>query len=877
MPTPNSPVNADRENLQQGPLLKIVDAGLLAILVVAPLCMGGRHPLGELVFVSLVALVTSFWLIGQCALNRAKYTFSGVEVLLAAGVLLVGFQLVNVPQSLLGTVSPGLADALPLWLSNSAAASPGGWNTVSVAPRETLAGLSLFVAYGMLFIVLVQRLKSIGDAEHLLKLIAIATLSMTGIGLAQYFFGNGQFLWVYEHPFRESSATVMGTFQNRNHFAHFLALGVGSLIWWTWKSCQTTSTTKQKASQWGQPSSSTVTGQFQTPLLFIMLGLCGIAVLLSLSRAGIVVFAGASLVCAIVLGMKSLLGKKAVGSILAVTILTGIGAVIYGTQSLEARFENLASAESLQDASSGRQQIWQAVMRGVPDFIGLGSGVGTHRFVYPRYISGDHRVEYSHAENGYLQVLLETGIAGTTLLGLGILICGIWCFKAFRNSPSERHAACLAAVVAGIAASIAHSIVDFVWYIPACVSMTIFLLAIAWRLSRPSEETHPVRGITLPRFAWCGAVVAMCGLVYFMLGTHSATALANNHWDKFHRLSLAEADLQFADSGETLDERIEQLEKLLEIDNSNAKAHLNLASLLRLKFDAEQSKSGIPMPLAQIRDAANTAPFETREALDSWLGKILSERREYLDRSLNHARKAVSLCPLQGEAYIFMAELNFLRESNRENELALIDQALRTRPEAPPVLVTAGREALLAGENETGLKHFKKVFTLGGQYQQLVIQALGRQDADFFFEQFSFDNSTLQLLRNHYAGLGNREQSRIVGVKLAKNLVEKASSESGAEAATTWSRAQDAFVFLKDEANALQAARNAVASNPHEYTLRKNLVNLLVAQQKYDEAVPLLEWCLKQYPDNTKLKETLLLARSQIQQASFTTESTERQ
>ena len=877
MPTTQPLRDAEQGNLRQGLLSKLVDAGLLAILVVAPLCMGGRHPLGELVFVSLVAFVTSIWLVGQCSVSRARYSVSGVEGLLIAGVLLVGFQLVSIPQSLLTTVSPGLAETLPLWLSSSETITQSTWSTVSVAPHETLSGLSLFVAYGMLFTVLVQRLKTIDDAERLLKLVAIATLSMTGVGLAQYFFGNGRFLWLYDHPFRESSNTVMGTFQNRNHFAHFLALGVGPLIWWIWKSCQTTASTQRSKNQWSESSPTASTDQIRTPLLFVALGLCGLAVLLTLSRGGIVVFAGASLICAIVLGAKSLIGPKAVGAILTVTVLTGTGAVLYGTQRLEARFDKLIDAGSLEDASSGRQQIWGAVLRGVPDFIGLGSGVGTHRFVYPKYVTGDHRVEYSHAENGYLQVLLETGIAGASLLALGLLVCGIWCFKAYRKSSSRRHAACLAAVVAGIAASVVHSVVDFVWYIPACVSMTIFLIAIVWRLSRPAEDARSDRSIVIPRFIWCGATVALGGIVYVSVGVHSAPALANNHWDSFHRLSLAEADLEFKHSPDSLDQRIEQLEQLLEIDGANAKAHLNLASLLRLQFDAEQSKSGIPMPLAQIRDAANTSPFENREALDSWLGKILSDRRDYLDRSLTHARQAVARCPMQGEAYIFMAELNFLKESNRENELALIDQALKTRPEAPPVLVTAGREALLAGDNETGLAHFKKVFTLGGAYQSLVIQALGRQNADFFFEQFSFDDSSMQTLRNHYAGLGNQEQSRIVGIKLAQNLVEHATSQSGPDAAVTWGRAQDAFVFLKDEANALQAARNAVASDPHEYAHRKTLVNLLVAQQKFDEAVPLLEWCLKQYPDNTKLKETLLLARSQIQQASFTTDSAERQ
>ena len=877
MPT-TQPLSADgHSGLHHGLILKIVDAGLLAILAVAPLFMGGRHPLGELVFVLLVALVTSAWLIGQCFVSRARYSVSGAEGLLIAGVLLVAMQLIGLPESILNTVSPGLAEALPLWKSSSEAVTQTAWSTVSVAPHETLSGLSLFVAYAMLFTVLVQRLRTIDDAERMLKLVAVATLSMTGVGLAQYFFGNGRFLWVYDHPFRESSSTVMGTFQNRNHFAHFLALGIGSLIWWIWKSCQPDTNRTQNSNQWSNSTSSAATGQLRTPLLFIAFGLCGVAVLLSLSRAGIAVFVGASLVCAFILGAKSLIGRKAVGAILTVTILTGIGAAIYGTQSLEARFESLAAAGSLEDASSGRQQIWAAVMRGIPDFIGLGSGVGTHRYVYPKYVTGDHRVEYSHAENGYLQVLLETGIAGTSLLALGLLICGIWCFKTYRNSSSGRHAACLAAVAAGILASVVHSVVDFVWYIPACVSMTIFMIAIAWRLSRRAEDTHSERSIAVPRFVWCGAAVAMCGMVYVSLGVHSAAAIASNHWDNFHRMSLAEADLEFNDSETSLDQRIEQLEKLLEIDTANPRAHLNLASLLRLKFDAEQNKSGIPMPLAQIRDAANTSPFGTREALESWLDKILADRRAYLDRSLNHARQAVALCPLQGEAYVFMAELNFLRESNRDHELVLIDQALRTRPEAPPVLVTAGREALLAGDDEIGLAHFKKVFTLGGAYQRLVIQALGRQNADFFLEQFSFDTSALQTLRNHYAGLGNQEQSRIVGITLAKDLVDQATSETGTAAAATWGRAQGAFAFLQDEGNALQAARNAVASDPHEYAHRKNLVNLLVAQQKFDEAVPLLEWCLKQYPDNTKLKETLLLARSQIQQASFTTDSTERQ
>jgi O-antigen ligase/tetratricopeptide (TPR) repeat protein len=867
-------VTEQNESTGQSLFFRLVDWGLIALLVLAPLFMGGRHPLGELIYVALIGFIAICWIAGQCAAARSVYRFTGAEWLIVSSLLLVGLQIVAVPLGVLESVSPGLADALPLW-HESGGIGIAAWTTLSVAPHQTLSGLTILAAYCMLFTVLAQRLRTMADVEWLLRWVVVAVVFMAVIGIVQFLAGDGRFLWVYEHPFRSSSSSAMGSFQNRNHFAHILALGAGPLIWCLWYFSRNQQTSKTNG--WGNNSSADATKQVAFPMVCVGAAITAIAVLLSLSRGGLLTFTAASLVCTVLCYWRSLIGPGALAGIVGVAVMSGAGAIVYGTEEIEHRFESASTAKSIGDLSLGREQIWETVLRAVPDFIGLGSGVGTHRYVYPRYISENYTVEFSHAENGYLQILLETGVVGITLLGLGILTCLWWCFRAWSKSPSQSHAACVAAVTSGILASLFHSFGDFVWYIPACMTLAIFLIAAARQLHQEAVRQDGGRTFKLPRFVWAGGTIALCGILFLMVQIQVPAAMASADWDQFQRTTLSNRNQVIGDDSDTLDERIKFLQNVIDKDPDNAKAHLNLASLLRLQFDAEQSKSGIPMPLAQIRDAANTSPFETREALDSWLGKILAERREFLDRSLSHARQAVALCPLQGEAYIFMAELNFLRESNRDHELALIDQALRTRPEAPPVLITAGREALLAGDNETGLAHFKKVFTLGGNYQSLVIQALGRQNADFFFEQFSFDTPALQTLRGHYAGIGNREQSHIVGLKLAKNLVEQATAESGATAAATWSRAQSAFVFLQDESNALQAARNAVASEPHEYGHRKNLVNLLVSQKKFDEAVPLLEWCLKKYPENTKLKEMLLQARSQIQQASFTTDSTERE
>ena len=53
----------------------------------------------------------------------------------------------------------------------------------------------------------------------------------------EFFLGNGKFFWFYEHPFSTTYDAVKGSFTNRNHFADFIAVGIGPWIWWihtTW-------------------------------------------------------------------------------------------------------------------------------------------------------------------------------------------------------------------------------------------------------------------------------------------------------------------------------------------------------------------------------------------------------------------------------------------------------------------------------------------------------------------------------------------------------------------------------------------------------------------------------------------------------------------
>lgn len=852
-------------------LIRVTDASLIGVIGVAPLCMGGRHPLGELIVSLLVFLAAVSWLTHQCLRPRSVIRLSGAEWIVAAGVLIVAVQFIPVSTGFLSSVSPGIKNTLPVW--TGASVTPvveQTWSTVSLVPRESIRGLSLFAAYGLFFVILVQRLQTLEDVEKVLRWLAMATAWMAVIGLAQFLAGNGRYLWFYEHPFRDASGPVKGTFINRNHFAHFVVLGIGPLIWWSWHTARSKAGgTQTRSDGWGRSDRDGSYRSTVTALAFLALGVSVISVALSLSRGGVLTLAASVVVCICLLYPRRLISGKPVLALFGVLLFSGVGISLYGTDKLEERLQTLVGAKSVEEVSHGRGLIWETLGRAIPDYLWLGSGVGTHRYVYPRYLETPTASEFSHAENGYLQVLLETGIAGCTLLVVTICFCFRWLFKAYRNARSERQSVCVAAVAAGIVCSLLHSGADFVWYIPACMSLTIVLIACAWRLSRLSSGDEEVRQVPLPRPVWAAGLSLVAVGGYFVIQVQAGPALAQSDWDRFYRISLASGDLVLTANVDTLDQRIESLEGVISKDPHNAVAHLNLASLLRQKFEFEQQSSTIPMPLAQIRDAARNSAFEDHESLSNWLDRILEERRDYLERSIAHLRQAIELCPLQGEAYVFLSELSFLRDWDSDVGALLIDQGKRTRPMSPSVLLSSGNQELLAGNEEAGLELYQKVFQHFPKYRSAVIRSFGRMGVDFFLNSFPFDSGSLPLLRNHLASMNRDDESRIVGEELARQLVDEARGQSGPEGAVKWREVGGAFQFLGQKDQVIQAARNAIACDPHEYSHRKHLIGLLMAEERFEDAVPLLEWCLQRYPENEELKRSLLRATNSIKRVSF--------
>ncbi len=99
------------------------------------------------------------------------------------------------------------------------------------SPSGTQNALILVFSCGLLLLVFLQRVRSIRDVERMLRFIALGYRDDERVPLGQYVSRTPKFLWFYEYPHMRADQNIQGSFINRNHFAQFVALGLGPLFW----------------------------------------------------------------------------------------------------------------------------------------------------------------------------------------------------------------------------------------------------------------------------------------------------------------------------------------------------------------------------------------------------------------------------------------------------------------------------------------------------------------------------------------------------------------------------------------------------------------------------------------------------------------------
>ena len=249
---------------------------------------------------------------------------------------------------------------------------------------------------------------------------------------------------------------------------------------------------------------------FLTAIIFI-----SAAILMTGSRGGILALGAC-------VGFSELLMSRAnlsaVMGVSAVVILCSVFVIGYSEQA-DRVTEEIPTLQDFETAAAPKLQHWrEAIPFGWSNAL-LGTGNGTYRFVSPGFEETVSVKTFAHAENVYIETLVEMGIGGVVLLLLSILCCLLAGIKLYRRDKVFDRALAITGISC-LAGQVLIAVTDFGIYQPAnATAMALVMGAIVGRsLTNPSGETKPK--LTVTRSNWAKTCVvallalAACWAVY---------------------------------------------------------------------------------------------------------------------------------------------------------------------------------------------------------------------------------------------------------------------------------------------------------------------------------------------------------------------------
>jgi O-antigen ligase len=871
---------ASRQSTVAEHLLHIVDAGLCGIIILAPYVFGGRHDMGRLVLVSLISITTAAWFVRQSILPVAQWprTAAHAVVLLAAAFLI--FQVVPLPPAVVATLAPRNAELLPLWTTAADQATLGTWQTLSLNPHETTKALAMLASYGLLFVVVTGRIQHASDIRRILKMVAVSAVLMAIFGVLQYFTSDGRFFWFYRHPFRSAAQNFCGSFTNRNHFANFLVLGIGPLVCWLLRPVEGSPIGSMRHKSIESASKRLLSWGIAGATAFV-----AAAALASRSRGGAIALLSVSVVLAAIYVSRRVLDRRALFGVVGLAVAVVALLSLHGYDQVVDRLDTIADG-SMEELDHGgvRQKLWAANVESIKAGWLTGAGAGTHGDVCPVYLRESFNREYIHADNGYLEIATETGIIGALLLTAAVALCGAWGLTCFRNLSQRDEILLFGALAAGLVATLVHSVVDFVWYVPACMSTTIVLASCLMRLAELSRPTNDGlhTGPVLKRARWVELSAATVLVGGWSIHTFVGPAGAAIYWDRYLRASVedskiahesfnrwvgGEARLPTAARRALSQQMLRELVSAIEWDPKLARAHRRLADRYMAEFELRAGESANAMNVAQIRDAAQASSFTSVADLHRWLSCAFGPDVELLEQALAHARRATELCPLAGDGYVYLAELSFLNNDAQFGIEACIDQGLRVRPYDRNVLLAAGQRALIEGRRDLAIEYWSRCFNTPGSHQKKItyhLAASGMPAAEFI-HYLKPDWQTLRDIWAKYRQFGSQpDLDALLSYSLDRTRQETADSR-GIRRASIWFWQAGLYADANRNDESLRCLQQANACDSRQFFIRRALAQALKAAGRMAEAEPHYRWCLARRPEDKNLSNSLAeISRSRI-------------
>jgi O-antigen ligase len=363
-------------------------------------------------------------------------------------ISLIILQTVRIPQGLSGF----------FFLHNSASELLQSRQTISIYPEATIEELFKVLSYLGLFFLIINNIESRKQILDILNTIIFLGLGISLFGIIQKYtyaiFGK-----VYWFNDTGSAAAPFGPFANRNNFAGYISMVIPLVIGYL----LTDITFSKKI--------------FYLSIALVM----SIALLLSFSKGGIIVFLFALLFITLLITFKRSLHSKAVflGTVFFVIIF--FAPLMLGPNLAKKRLLDFIQMHKGLPIL-GHGYPWYDILRIWLDFPFFGTGLGTFAHIAAGYKTIPTQVKFIYAHNDYLQLLSEVGIIG---FGIIFIFFALY-FKVLLKMWIQRRDVQVTGLVTGgiaaIWAMLLYSFLDFNLHIPANALLFFIIMALIYRL-----------------------------------------------------------------------------------------------------------------------------------------------------------------------------------------------------------------------------------------------------------------------------------------------------------------------------------------------------------------------------------------------------------
>lgn len=521
--------------------------GLLAtLLAFMPLAFGAVDAWSELIVAALAAALTLVVLVRAAVDRTFQLPWTWAYVPLGLFLLLIVVQLTPWPNAWVAAVSPASASTRSTFLGDQASA--GAMSTISLVPLATAHGLRLALVGAAVFFATFSVFRTAPQIRRLLAIVFVIGCAEAALALLQIVTDAHLIYWTIDAgPQRLTS----GSFINYSNFSQFINLSIGAGVALLLVKLVDDGSPRSRRDDPSRPFGGTRLSDHGALLAGVILS--AVAVFASMSRNGVISLIAAATIVGLALYARGTLRRR--GWVLALLPIGALAVLlVFGFDAIYDRIATLHERDQL----VGRWDMTLGALRAWRDYPVWGAGLGSHEFVFPMYDASINASVAAHADNDYVQLLEETGVAGAACVAAFLAMIGARLAHACWRGRSTISTAAFGLALGLIAVAI-HSATDFGQHVPAVFCLSAVTCALAVRIGRHEASSRNKRANARRTILWRrgGAAFAALGgaLAWGWVLTEAYAAHVGEQWwaaalqvdDEIRQNPAVASDQQYAD------------------------------------------------------------------------------------------------------------------------------------------------------------------------------------------------------------------------------------------------------------------------------------------------------------------------------------------